>query len=63
MEELKKTETSQTMLKLMKKYNCKTIEEYRAIRKENKKARKKVSEPKVKAKAPVPVPASKKKKK
>jgi hypothetical protein len=57
----KKYGHSQTMDKLMKKYKCKTVDEYRAIRKENKKvlkAVKTVSQPKK-----VPVLSSQKKKK
>jgi hypothetical protein len=54
---------SATMTKLMKKYNCKTAEEYRAIRKERIKAEKAASKTKVKAKAPAPAPTPQKKKK
>jgi hypothetical protein len=62
MEEFEKPKKlSATMLKLMKKYNCSTADEYRAIRKERKKAAKASVQPKAKAPAPAPTPQKKKK--
>lgn len=54
---------SQTMDKLMKKYGCKTVDEYRAIRKENKKAALAALQSKAPKKAPAPAPSPQKKKK
>jgi len=54
---------SQTMDKLMKKYGCKTVEEYRAVRKENKKAIKAAEQPKAPKKSSAPAPSLQKKKK
>jgi len=53
---------SLTMDKLMKKHGCKTVEEYRAIRKENKKAIKAAEQPKATKKSSAPIPSSQKKK-
>jgi hypothetical protein len=53
---------SLTMSRLMEKYGCRTLEEYRAMRKENRKKAKASKPEKVVKKAPTPPPSQKKKK-
>ena len=57
----KKHGYSLTMSKLMEKYGCRTLEEYRKLRQENRKKAQSSRPEKAPKKAPAPPPSKKKK--